>query len=309
MIIGVITRIRSNNWISIWLGLEVSLVAFIPLISVKSKLNSESCLKYYIVQRIRSIILLMGIIITSINIIYIDFFILIRLLIKLGIIPFHNWILSIIEGISYYPLFLIFTIIKLAPLNILFFLNKNIQVLIWINFIIRAISAVSQNSLKKILCYSSIFNIATCIRCIRDLSIWLSFILIYIISNGLTIFVIIIININFLNQIIIFNYNFINKITIWILVISLGGIPPFYIFIAKIIIIENLFIKKDFITIFLLLIFSLITIFIYIRISLISIMSFSLTPKWIYININYITFIILFFLFSLPIIITFKSLN
>lgn len=59
MIIGVIITLSANNWIRIWIGLELNIIAFIPIIlNDKNKLRSEAAIIYFFVQRFRSLLLI-----------------------------------------------------------------------------------------------------------------------------------------------------------------------------------------------------------------------------------------------------------
>lgn len=264
---------------SIWLGLEISIISFIPIITSKLKINSESLIKYYIIQRLSSRIIIMGIIIISLNINF-NIILLTTILIKIGIVPFHNWVISIIEGISYNNIFILLTIIKIAPLNIISYLNINLQTINIIGIILRSISSINQNSIKKILSFSSIYNIRLILTSINNWTIWTTYILWYSISITVIITVCYKLNINFINQIYSNNINLINKTTIWTLIISIGGIPPTITFILKIIIIEQLIKTQQYIVILIIIITSIITIYFYIRVTLITINFFHTLPKW-----------------------------
>lgn len=284
-------------------------MSFIPVIKLNSKLNSESCLKYFIIQSVRSRIIIMGVIIISLNFKF-NLIIIFSLIIKLGIIPFHNWVVSIVDGIGYTSLLIIFSLLKLAPLNIIFYLNYDLQIFVIIGLWISSISALNKNSIKKILCYSSIYNLSVCLRCINDYSIWILYIIFYIITNFLLIFLLYNLNLKFINQIIINNFNSIIKISLFIIIISMGGIPPLFIFLGKLIVIENLLLKLNLIISLCIIFSSLLSIFFYIRISIISIIFFSLFIKWmLFINFNIIIMFRILILFSSPIFLIIKSFN
>ena len=46
---GILVSVSSNSWLGAWIGLEINLISFIPLISsVKNMYNTEASLKYFI---------------------------------------------------------------------------------------------------------------------------------------------------------------------------------------------------------------------------------------------------------------------
>ena len=56
---GVLVSVSSNSWWGAWIGLEINLISFIPLMSnVKNMYNKEASLKYFIVQVLASVTLL-----------------------------------------------------------------------------------------------------------------------------------------------------------------------------------------------------------------------------------------------------------
>lgn len=231
------------------------------------------------------------------------------LIMKLGIVPFHNWVLSIIEGISYINIIFIFTIIKLSPINIISFTEINIQMLVIWGLIVGSIAPLNQNSVKKIITYSSIYNLSIMLSSIKRWPIWLTFIIIYTLTTTVVTLIFKKINFNFINQITRLNKRFRIKIEMFLAMISIAGIPPTLIFMMKLIILERLIIAGEYLIILTVILTSSISIFFYIRISILSITFNSITPKWFITTkseSNIKTIIILSLAF--PTLIYFKSL-
>ena len=89
------------------MGLEVNLLSFIPLIiSSQFRMETERALKYFLVQAFGSGLLLFRVffyIISRYFPIYSDFSLYImifRLIVKLGIVPFHFWLPHVMGGSS-----------------------------------------------------------------------------------------------------------------------------------------------------------------------------------------------------------------
>jgi NADH-ubiquinone oxidoreductase chain 2 len=57
---GTLIAVTSSTWLGIWVGLELNLLSFIPLISKSSKFSAEAALKYFLTQAFASSVLLVG---------------------------------------------------------------------------------------------------------------------------------------------------------------------------------------------------------------------------------------------------------
>jgi NADH-ubiquinone oxidoreductase chain 2 len=56
---GILISISSNSWLGAWIGLEINLISFIPLISSQENIfTAEASLKYFIIQALASSVLL-----------------------------------------------------------------------------------------------------------------------------------------------------------------------------------------------------------------------------------------------------------
>lgn len=270
LIIRTIFIISSNSWITIWIGIEINLLSFIPLIRNNKLISSEASLKYFLIQTFASSIILISIIITiNYQLILFKILIIISILLKIGAAPFHFWIPIIIEGISWNNSLLLLTWQKIAPIIIISYIiiNKIIFIRITLSAFIGAIGGLNQTSLRKLIAYSSINHIRwILIRIIYSHTIWLIYFLIYSI-----IILTIIINLNsikisHINQLFSsFYYNKTLKFLFIINLLSIGGLPPFSGFLPKWILINFIINNNQFLILFLLIIFSLITLFYYLR--------------------------------------------
>lgn len=264
----------------VWIGLELNLLSFIPIISIKNNsYSSESSIKYFIIQAIASSILLISIIILIIksklisnSIINNSIFIIINssLCLKLGAAPFHFWFPEIIEGINWINRIILITWQKIAPIIIIIYTIKTniiLYIIIILSTLIGSIGGLNQIRIRKILAFSSINHIGWIFRSILiNETIWLIYFIVYalisisiiLIFNQFKIFLIKQIFINYRNN---KSINFLISINI----LSLGGLPPFLGFIPKWIIIQN--IRYNILTLILfIIIITLITLFFYIRI-------------------------------------------
>nr|YP_010809151.1 NADH dehydrogenase subunit 2 [Anaka burmensis]UNZ99510.1 NADH dehydrogenase subunit 2 [Anaka burmensis] len=284
----------SNNWIMIWCGLEMSLICFVPILSSKSIISSESSIIYFIIQGISSSILMSGIMMMMFNLLNMNLLILISLMIKMGVIPFHNWLMIIIEGMSFNSIFMLLVVLKIAPLTLFTYFNFNLMIIIVMNLVLGSILGLNQSSLRKILVYSSIFNMSLILMLINFNFLWLFYLFIY--SNLMFMLVSFFnfFSFNYINQIVM-NNDLICKINLWFVLLSMSGMPPMLGFMLKLIVIELLIFQFKYLILFVLIMSSLLLMFFYMRLMFVSMLFFHLIYKMSLFKINnFSSFFILF---------------
>nr|YP_009332321.1 NADH dehydrogenase subunit 2 [Eudocima phalonia]API67801.1 NADH dehydrogenase subunit 2 [Eudocima phalonia] len=311
LIFSTLISISSNSWLGCWIGLEINLLSFIPLISNSSNLfSTEASLKYFLVQSIASINFLFSILINMMLMknFELNFFIMIMMnssmLMKMGSAPFHFWFPNIIEGLSWFNSFILMTWQKITPMIILsYYFNKNFIIMIIIlNAIIGAIGGLNQTSLRKIMTFSSINNLSWMLSSIIiSENLWIFYLFMYSFMISIMCFLFSMLNMFYINQLFINNMNSLIKINLLINFMSLGGLPPFLGFLPKWIIINFLIMNKMYLLTFILVMMSLIMLFFYIRITYSAIMFNYLKLKWfkIYVKNNSFILMNIFSFFSL----------
>nr|YP_010177757.1 NADH dehydrogenase subunit 2 [Meleonoma mirabilis]QST15486.1 NADH dehydrogenase subunit 2 [Meleonoma mirabilis] len=282
--------ISANSWFGCWIGLEINLLSFIPLISNSNNLlTSEASLKYFLTQSIASINFLFSILLKLIlmknfemnN--FLSIMINSSLLMKMGSVPFHFWFPNIIEGLSWFNCFILMTWQKITPMILLsYYFNKTFLIIIMsFNTIIGAIGGLNQTSLRKLLAFSSINNLGWMLSTILiSENLWMFYLFMYSFLTGLMCFLFKMLNIYFINQLFILNFNSMMKIFLMINFLSLGGLPPFIGFFPKWLVINFLLNNNFFIITFIFIMMSLIMLFFYIRIIYSSFMFNYLNLKW-----------------------------
>nr|YP_009743875.1 NADH dehydrogenase subunit 2 [Clanis bilineata]QIE12636.1 NADH dehydrogenase subunit 2 [Clanis bilineata] len=303
--------ISANSWFGCWIGLEINLLSFIPLISNSNNLlSSEASLKYFLTQSIASMNFLFSILIkmTLMKNFEMNNFISIMinssLLMKMGSAPFHFWFPNISEGLSWFNNFILMTWQKITPMILLsYYLNmKFLYIIIMINVMIGAIGGLNQTSLRKIMAFSSINNLGWMIFSIMiSENLWMFYFFMYSFLISIMFFLFYVLNMFFINQLFINNMKFMIKMNLLINFLSLGGLPPFIGFLPKWIIINFLMINKFYLLTFIMVMSSLITIFFYIRIIYSSFLFNYFKMKWfkIYLKNNFMNLINFFSLISL----------
>lgn len=284
--IGTIISVSSITWLGTWIGLEINLLSFIPLIKEKNNsYASESSMKYFLVQALASAVFFFSIIIISgINFINSEIYIISdliliiinsSLLLKIGAAPFHFWFPEIIEGMRWINRLILITWQKIAPIMILSYSLKSsnfILIIIIICSIIGRIGGLNQTSLRKIIAFSSINHIGWIIRSfLRNEIIWIIYFLIYSSISAAIILLLNSFNVFYLSQIFtLIRKNILIKFRILLNLLSLGGLPPFLGFFPKWIIIQQLR-NKYRLVILIIILATLITLFFYMRIAYTSI--------------------------------------
>uniref|UniRef100_UPI0030030649 NADH dehydrogenase subunit 2 n=1 Tax=Thailocyba longilobula TaxID=3019674 RepID=UPI0030030649 len=309
MLLGIFMSISSNNWIMIWCSLEISLMSIIPLMISKLMISSESAMKYFIVQSISSAMLMMAMLTMIMKGDYnYSYMLTTSLLIKTGVAPFHNWVLTVIEGLDLWLMLVTLTLNKIAPLTLISYSTKSMVIIILITMMAGSIMGINQNSLKKLIGYSSIFNMGLILTVIKSNLTWIYYLMIYSMMLMLITTVLMKTKMMFVNQT-IFLGSMSNKISIWLNLLSMGGMPPLMGFSIKFMVMNQMINSKLFTLTSMMLMMSLLVMFFYLRITFMSIMNNSLMKKMTLFKITSTSWLTtLINSMSLPIILLMKPL-
>nr|QZZ18232.1 NADH dehydrogenase subunit 2 [Alebroides salicis] len=288
MLFGILISVSSNNWILIWCGLEITLICFLPLVLTKNFVSSECCLKYFIIQSISSSLFMLSFLFILMNVdINSELMLIISLMIKMGVSPFHTWVLNVIEGLSFKSMFLLLTFLKLPPLCILSYTSGYLFYFVVLTLIMSSIFGLNQNSFRKIIGYSSIFNMGFILSCMNINQVWLFYLFFYSSVILMLIFMLVNLNMNYLNQFIMNDFSPLSKFILLMSLLSMGGMPPLMGFMIKLVVLEILLFMNFFFLCLFMILTSLLVMFFYIRITFLSIMIYAYLPK---INLNMINY-------------------
>nr|UEK24895.1 NADH dehydrogenase subunit 2 [Kolla paulula] len=290
LIIGVMLCICSNNWIILWSGLEVMLMSFIPIMINKNLLSSECMMKYFIVQSLSSSLLISGMILMSCCLDF-EYLILVSLMIKIGLSPFHNWVLTVVEGLDYKSMFFLLTLMKIGPLMALSYMNFPMAIPIFISLIVGAIFGINQNSIRKMLTFSSIFNLGFTCSCLSNVSIWLTYMFLYTFMLFSIMYIFNKLNVHYLNQIMINEFSSSLKLSIWFMMLSFGGMPPMIGFLSKLLVFEFMVTNMEYLALMIMILSSLVVMFYYMRSTYMMIMLNSVNMKWMMFSSNSISMV------------------
>nr|UQJ73538.1 NADH dehydrogenase subunit 2 [Diamesa sp. 4XL] len=276
---GTLITISSTSWFGAWMGLEINLLSFIPLMmNTNNLLSSEASLKYFLTQALASSILLFGVIFffmlsnwSNPNlIIYTNLLIASSLLLKSGAAPFHFWFPSVMEGLSWNNSLILMTWQKIAPMILLSYcLNNNFFIIVIIlSIFIGSLGGLNQTSLRKLMAFSSINHLGWMVAgMMNSENLWMVYFMFYSFLSMAIIFMFNNFKLFNINQMFgLFNSNSIVKFLMFLSLLSLGGLPPFMGFLPKWLIIESLIGMNMFFLLTLMVTFTLITLFFYLRI-------------------------------------------
>nr|YP_010397499.1 NADH dehydrogenase subunit 2 [Pagastia tianmumontana]UQJ73369.1 NADH dehydrogenase subunit 2 [Pagastia tianmumontana] len=276
---GTLITISSTSWFGAWMGLEINLLSFIPLMmNTNNLLSSEASLKYFLTQALASSILLFAVIFffmmsnwsNPLMENYTNLMICSALLLKSGAAPFHFWFPSVMEGLSWNNSLILMTWQKIAPMVLLSYcLNLNFFFIIIISCIlIGSLGGLNQTSLRKLMAFSSINHLGWMVAgMMNSENLWMIYFMFYSFLSFAIIFMFNSFKLFNINQMFgLFNSNSIVKFLMFLSLLSLGGLPPFMGFLPKWLIIESLINLNMFFLLTLMVTFTLITLFFYIRI-------------------------------------------
>lgn len=243
--------------------MEINLLGFIILLINNNR--NESSLKYFIIQSLRSVILISSaLLIENFSANKIQILVRIAIFLKLGTAPLHFWLPVIVENIRNYQLMFLLTWQKLAPLYLIFSLPLQPITIIFIisRLVIGAVNSINELRIFTLITYSSINHtgwILLSMLCNELTSILYIFLYTILIIAILT-------PINSKNNQICWLLKNSNKYIIFLNLLSLGGLPPFTGFIIKWILISEIyFMLNNFINIIIILT-SIILLYFYLRI-------------------------------------------
>nr|ADU54719.1 NADH dehydrogenase subunit 2 [Dosidicus gigas] len=280
MIMGTLFSLSSSHWLTMWMGLEINLMGFLPLMNIKGKtLEAEASMKYFIIQSMSSSILIISSVLMYNNTLSwysmftdstFSLMIILSLVLKLGGAPLHFWMPSIAKQMSWSILFMMLTWQKLAPLLMLSLVNSNLMVVMLISVastIVGSVMALNQTNIQLIMTYSSISHLGWMLSMIT-------------INSSLTMmyfFNYIMISMPLMNMLsmTLGNHLFMltqqtkmNNMIPISLILSLGGLPPLLGFMSKLIILISLIEMKLMMLAMFMFVGTLISLYFYLNMSL-----------------------------------------
>lgn len=226
--------IVSRVFIALWTDHPVMTWVFLEiiLISILAFLPSRAGVQYFLIQSFSSIIFFTGVLFTEIEAVF-----WLGMSLKLGISPIHWWVPLIYQEISWSSIFILAVVLKIIPLIILDIGARSESIIFLIiisRLVVGAVGGLRQTSIKKLLAYSSISHIGWLIR---TLFVSTSISIIYLRIYALTILFLVV--------------NPPSGIRAYIILLSLGGLPPLLGFFPKLIVLNAIWVVSVSLTVIL----------------------------------------------------------
>nr|ALQ78827.1 NADH dehydrogenase subunit 2 [Hemipodia simplex] len=276
LFMGTVMALSSNHWIYVWMGFEINLMSFIPMmLHSNTNQETEASVKYFLVQALGSSLILLS----SLSIMFSPFSmfslsamtltLLLALMIKMGAAPFHFWLPQVMSSINWISCMVLATWQKIAPLFIIASIStpvasKFLMFMAIAGALIGGLGGLNQTHLRPLLAYSSISHLgwmiaATCISMYTTTTYFMIYVF-------MTISIMLIMHVasaksNYIST--LSNTSFTLSMSLMILFMSLGGLPPLLGFFPKWIMIKAMVFQNMLMFIMLMVLGSLISLFYY----------------------------------------------
>nr|AAL60092.1 NADH dehydrogenase subunit 2 [Draco cornutus] len=255
---GTIITMSSHHWLMAWMGLELNMLATLPIISkTKHPRANEAATKYFLTQAVASCLLLLSSMINawqtgSWDILqmtnkYASMIMIIALAMKTGTAPLHFWLPEVMHGSTMYTAMLISTWQKMAPMALLYQISNHMQSTIALTLGILSTTiggwgGINQTQLRKMLAYSSISNLGWAMMIIPfEPNTFTINILVYIIMMIPTFTILATTTTKTLQNLSAsWTTSPIGTTMLMILLLSIAGLPPLTGFLPKLLILNEL---------------------------------------------------------------------
>nr|YP_009253515.1 NADH dehydrogenase subunit 2 [Achatinella mustelina]ANC62890.1 NADH dehydrogenase subunit 2 [Achatinella mustelina] len=241
--------ISSSNWLILWVLMEINLFSIMPLFT-KSKsgsMLSESMMKYFVVQAVASLILMVSGINLYMNLMFEEnnniYWLIFSMMVflKLGIFPLSFWVIPVLKGVNSFLIFFLLGPMKIVPLYLMYFhLNFYSSMMMkWMFYIIIGVSSMIVGALvgnnmtefRMMIGASSITH-----------SGW--FVIASTVSGLLVYFFLYMVSLSFLLISLMSSSITTTALTHCMMMLSLSGLPPFLLFYAKYLVFSNMLLMQ-----------------------------------------------------------------
>nr|AAY86087.1 NADH dehydrogenase subunit 2 [Batrachoseps gavilanensis] len=255
---GTIITLMSTHWFLAWIGLELNTLAMVPLMSkMQHPRATEAATKYFLTQATASALLMFA---AATNAWYTgewtimnmqttasSLMLMIALMIKLAVAPFHLWLPDVIQGLDLMTCLILSTWQKLAPFALLIQVNSELNPTLMtfmgvLSIIVGGWGGLNQPQIRKMMAYSSIAHLGWMIIVLTHSSnlmmLNLSFYL--IMTSSMFLMMISLTSTNVNKAAISWTKNLPLMSMMMIVLMSLGGLPPTSGFLPKWLILEEI---------------------------------------------------------------------
>uniref|UniRef100_UPI0031F3FC44 NADH dehydrogenase subunit 2 n=1 Tax=Taiwanaptera montana TaxID=3135762 RepID=UPI0031F3FC44 len=270
MTMGTIITMSSNSWMGMWMGMEINMIAFMPLMKSTMMESSKSMMTYFLSQSMGSMIMLFSMMMTmntmrppSMVENIIKSMIMISMMIKMGIPPMHVWLVKTMESMNWNACLMLMTWQKMAPMSVMVQMNSVpiMSPMLMVATTMGAMGGINQTSMRSIMAYSSMIHTSWMMLLSKYSNKWMMYMLAYSTMTYMMC--------NLMNSEKIYMINQFTetsnttKLMLTINMLSMGGMPPFLGFMPKWMTIQTVITTNDKMTLVFMTVMSLITLFYY----------------------------------------------
>lgn len=266
----------------------------------------ELIIKYFITQVVVSLIFSGLIIIYLFNLSFgLEVFLVTVLIIKLGLFPFHFWVIIVLGKIEWTSFLMLMTLMKLLPIllfrNLLGLINSNFIVLA--SIIVGSILGFNNSVVQKLLGYSSLVHLCWLILILTvSYDLFLFYYFCYFVMILILVCLLMFMNVYYINQFKLFLSDPVFKFFLFFIILRIAGFPPFMGFIIKWLVVELFLIYDMKLLVTLMVLFSLFSVLYYLELFYYLMMLGGVSLAWYCysskINTKFL-FLVFFFYFSL----------
>nr|YP_010981217.1 NADH dehydrogenase subunit 2 [Exoristobia philippinensis]WOE90347.1 NADH dehydrogenase subunit 2 [Exoristobia philippinensis] len=295
-----------------WMIMEMNLMCFMNIISIYKFLYSQILMNYFLIQSFNSYLFLFSTIMLNTNFFnnVMNFLIIMAMLSKMGIPPFHMWYLNMMKQLNWIIFYLNSSLQKFIPLYITYSYVNKINHYIFFFLILMFLSPMMSLkffSMKIIMSFSSMIQMIWIINLMMfNEKMWLSFFIFYNFISLILILMFYSHNINYLYEMNSMKNNINTMFSMNLMIFSLASIPPFTGFMNKWMFMDNMNLTNSMYMLMMMMIFSIINLYFYSRIMILNSMIFqlNLNKNFKFINmttnnnkLNYMINFSIFFIF------------
>nr|YP_010373850.1 NADH dehydrogenase subunit 2 [Neuroctenus yunnanensis]UPI55390.1 NADH dehydrogenase subunit 2 [Neuroctenus yunnanensis] len=244
--VSTVMVLTSKSWMGMWIGMEINMIGFVPLLKAKNKESSSSSMIYFLTQSMGSSLMLYSLLSMwfqspSGHSSLMMTMMMASIMIKMGLPPMHMWMIYVLNNSSWSCCFILLTWQKVAPLTVMYHLNQTINetmTMAMMTTIIGSIGGINHTSIRKIMGYSSVSHMGWMMITLNNINKCTMYFIIYTIMVYTMCQMLETENMFYLNQFMLTNK--INKIAITLNMLSMGGLPPMIGFLPKWIAIQTM---------------------------------------------------------------------
>uniref|UniRef100_UPI0031F421DA NADH dehydrogenase subunit 2 n=1 Tax=Yangiella montana TaxID=3141511 RepID=UPI0031F421DA len=239
LLMSTVLVMSSTNWMSMWIGMEINMVSFVPIMKMNNKESSSSTMIYFMAQSMGSSLFLYSLLSMwfqspSNHSSMMMLMTMASMMIKMGLPPMHMWMIIVMNNSSWPTCYILMTWQKIAPLTVTSKLTQMINetfIIAMIASIVGAMGGINQTSIRKIMAYSSVSHMGWMMTLSTSDMKWITYLLLYSTMTLVLCFLLHSESMFYLNQLNLMETT--NKMAFTINMLSMGGLPPMIGFLPK----------------------------------------------------------------------------